>query len=281
MHNPVIKIYRVGRAPDPLFPGNFGRFAQTVTLRKSQEGRWALRSQARTGGPSVPDETIVSFYIRVTDVGGKDLGMLTLEPSSPAAGGDEVAEGAARPFPIPAGAAVVIGYTYEMKGQTDDWDLPRTLRKELQLVRSLSEADLQRTRLDFHFFYTAFPGTRGDDYFQSVTLSGGSDGWNCVTTAYGGELKWGDDRVVDPFVRITDASGRELVRLLVFEGAAGSLEAAKTGPLRVSATLPSLPTDFRVFVGYAHYLDNARPDLAGGPESLEIPRPVASGPDSR
>ena len=281
MHNPVIKIYRVGSAPDPSFPGNFGRFAQTVTLLKTQEGRWALRSQARAGGSRATDERVGALYVRVTDAGGRDITSLTLEPTPAEAGGDEVRAGAARAIPIPAGAGIVIGYDYALTGRPDGWEIRGTLRKELTLIRSLSESDLQRTRLNFHFFYAAFPGTRGDEYFQSVTLAGGDDGWNCASTAYGGELKWGDDQVVDPFVRITDAAGRELARLLVFEGSAGSFEAAKPGPLRASAALPGLPVDFRLFVGYARYLDNAQPGLAGGPELLEIPRPGAGGPAGR
>jgi len=281
MHNPVIKIYRLGRTPDPSFPGNFTRFAQTVTLLKTQEGRWSLRSQARAGGPFATDERVGAFHVRVTDPGGKDIAELTLEPGPPGPGGDEVHAGAARSIPIPAGAGIVIGYDYALTGATEGWELHGTLQKELLLVRSLSEADLQRTRLDFHFFYAAFPGTRGDDYFQWVTLAGGAGGWNCTSTAYGGELKWGDDQVVDPFVRITDAAGGELARFLLFAGPAGSFEAAKPGPLRASTALPALPDDFRLFVGYARYLDNAQPGLAGGPELLEVPRPAAGGPSGR
>ncbi len=281
MHNPVIKVYRVGRTPDPSFPGHFARFAQTVTLLKTQEGRWALRSQARAGNPSAPDEKVGSVYVHVTDSSGNDIARLTLEPEPAAAEGERLLTGTARPFPIPPGAGVAIGYDYEFSGRNDGWELPGSLRKEFPLVRSLDEADLRRTRLDFHFFYAAFPGTRGDDYFQNVTLSGGGDGWNGVSVAYGGELKWGDDQVVDSFVRITDAAGRELARWLLFEGPAGSFEAAQAGPLRATATLSELPSGFRVFVGYARYLDNALPDRAGGPESLEIPRPEAAGPNGR
>ncbi|MDH4197050.1 MAG: glycosyltransferase family 39 protein [Candidatus Aminicenantes bacterium] len=280
MHNPVIKIYRIGRASDPSFPGNFGRFAQTVSLLKTQEGRWSLRSQARADGPRVPDERVGAFYVRVQDAARNVIVSLTLERDPAAAAGDDVLAGTARSVPIPAGAAVVIGYDYELTGLTGGWEIPRTLKREFLLARSLGEGALQRTRLDFHFFYAAFPGTRGDDYFQNVMIVHG-DGWNCSSSAYGGELKWGDDQVVDPFARITDAAGHDLARVLLFKGPAGSFEAAQAGPLRVSATLPDLPDDFRVFVGYAHYLDNALPGRAGGPDTLEIPRPGATGPDGR
>jgi hypothetical protein len=204
-----------------------------------------------------------------------------LEPTPAEAGGDEVLAGAARAIPIPAGAGIVIGYDYALTGRPEGWEIPGMLRKELTLVRSLSESDLQRTRLNFHFFYAAFPGTRGDEYFQSVTLAGGDDRLELRLHRLRRGAKWGDDQVVGPFVRITDAAGRETRRLLVFEGSAGSFEAAKPGPLRASAAVPGLPVDFRLFLGYARYLDNAQPGLAGGPELLEIPRPGAGGPAGR
>jgi hypothetical protein len=50
-------------------------------------------------------------------------------------------------------------------------------------------------------------------------------------------------------------------------------QAEKRAPVRKRQGLVSLPETFKVLVGYDYFFDTKKPELAGGPEAIEIPSP--------
>jgi len=127
--------------------------------------------------------------------------------------------------------------------------------------------------LHFIFLYTSFPKKHGDDYFQIVTLSKLKTMWTLFSRIFGGELRWGDDYVLNPFVQVTDLEGNEIVKLLIFKGKVGSKEANIIAPAEKSIEFPFLPYHYKAYLGYDYYIDFEFPDIAGGPEKFEIRTP--------
>jgi hypothetical protein len=151
------------------------------------------------------------------------------------------------------------------------------LTKEHLLVEKIEGSSLaKRKELSFVFLFTSFPNTRGDDYFQKVTLSKDTAVWTLSSMVFGGELRIGDDYVLNPFVKITDAEGEEVKSMTLFDGRVGSTNAKRRGFAERSIRLSALPENYRVFVGYDFYYDNQYPGDAGGPVLIEIATPQSA-----
>lgn len=276
MHNPIIKIYRMSRCPDVSFPGNFSRYAQHIALLRTEGDRWVLRTEVSAGGLRQAGEVIKSLYVRIVDAAGKEITGWPLDGKCLPPAPDVDCDFSSPPFHIPYEARIVIGYEYGLETAPPAVESPQPLKKEFVLVKSFSRAESQRTRLEYYFLYEAFPGTRGDDYCQAVTLTKAGIGWTLWSSAYGGELRWGDGYALNPYVRVTDSLGRDITKLVLHEGKLGSTQDAQRGPGRKTTTLPELPSGFKVMAGYEYYLDNRTPQLAGGPNEIELKLPPAA-----
>jgi hypothetical protein len=275
LHNPTIKIYRLSPYANYQFPGNFSQYSQSIALSKSEEDgkRWKIAGAISASGMLEGNEKIKNPYVRIIDSKGAEIvkwvvhegPVVPLETSSSFNDTD---------FPLADGDRVFIGYEYDLLSDTSAFDLRPPLIKEYCLVEKIEGSSLaKRKELCFIFLYTAFPNTRGDDYFQRVTLSKDTAAWTLSSTVFGGELRIGDDYVLSPFVRITDAEGEEVKAMTLFDGRVGSINAKRRGFAERSVRMSALPENYRVFVGYDSYYDNQYPGETGGPLLIEIVPP--------
>jgi 4-amino-4-deoxy-L-arabinose transferase-like glycosyltransferase len=276
LHNPTIKIYRLSTNPDPGFPGNFRKYAQSVVLAGTADGVWTLRSAVRSASPLQREESVSSPFVRIVDDGGVEAVRLTLTEGP--FGGPGRAEAGAKSGPIPLAPGryrVRIGYEYAFAGKVPGLDPARRLSKEIQAGEITVEAGRPGKRMEVIFSYAAFPGRRGDDYVQSATLTRAGGGWRLASAVYGGELRFGDDYIIGPFVRVE--SGGVATSYVLSEGKVGSIGAPAPGGIRKSFRLPPFAGPVRLFCGYDSYYDDQRPDQAGGPETVELLLPPPYG----
>jgi hypothetical protein len=275
LHNPTLKIYKLSNCPNPSFPGNFTRYFQRVRLERTNDGRWVLQSHVAGQGFLRKGEKVKNPYVRIRDDRGKDLVNWVVRGGEIAPPDFELSGETIIPE-LPAGSLISIGYEYSFSPSPAKLDLPAVLRKESVLKENIEPAALGKKELNFLFIYSALPGTRGDDYFQTVILAKTSSSWDFSSFIFGGELRFGDDYVLNPWAKIRDAEGREVKRLILFPGKVGSVEAKRRGPLRRSIKFPALPEPCSISVGYEYYYDRELPDKAGGPEELDITPPFLS-----
>jgi hypothetical protein len=274
LHNPTIKVYRLSRYPNYSFPGNFIQYAQSVNLIKGEREEWRLQSSIKYTGQVDGSETVKNPYVKIVNSEGDEMFRLFVHEGEVAPYDSYSSIGASESFPLSEGDKIYIGYEYDLSSDFSDFDLIDPLIKEYLLVDTIKGSTLvKRKSLNFIFLYTSFPNTRGDDYFQIVTLSKDSTVWNLFSTVFGGELRIGDDFVLNPFVRITDVDGNEFKKMSIFEGRVGSYEAKRRAFSHKSLKFYSLPKNFKVFVGYDSYYDNQYPAIAGGPTVIEIALP--------
>ncbi len=271
MHNPVIRVYRLGQALDPRFPGNFARYAQAVTIFRTDGGRSILKSAVRASGSQAKDELVSRPYVRVLDPSGKEVARLDLLVDEGAGRGRLEAEGTGAAFVCPPHAQVLVGYAYAFASPPGFWRTPPDLAKEAVLIKAVPEADLKKPRVDAFFVYGAFPGTQGDRHVQSARITRAGAGWRLEGALLGGKLRWGPDRVLNPYVRVLDAAGAEAAKILLFPGWADAREAARVGPFRTGALMSALPAEARVAFGYDAYRTGTPPEREGGPFAFEIP----------
>jgi hypothetical protein len=278
LHNPTIKIYRLSPYPNYVFPGNFSQYAQRITfMKRDGDGeKWKIQSAISTSDALGGDEKIKSPYVRIVDSEGEEVVKWVFHEGDV----NGLKMSAARDnadIPLSDGDQVFIGYEYDVLSDTSDFDLQYPLTKEHLLVQKIEGSSLARRKeLSFIFLYTSFLNTRGDDYFQKVTLSKDSAVWTLSSTVFGGELRIGDDYVLNPFVKITDAGGKEENTMTIFEGRVGSTNAERRAFAERSIRLSALPENYRVFVGYSFYYDDQYPGEAGGPELIEIVTPPST-----
>jgi hypothetical protein len=276
LHNPTIKIYRLSTCPDPGFPGNFRKYAQSVVLAGSANRSWTLRSAVRSAAPVHRDERVSAPYVRLVDDRDNEAARLTLADGPFGATGRQEAASKSAPFRLPPGRyRIRVGYDFAFTGEVPGLDPARRLRKEIQLGEVQIEADKPGKRLEIVYGYTAFTGARGDDYVQSATLTRTGGGWRLASAAYGGELRFGDDYVVNPFILVED--GGVSTRYVLSEGKVGSIGASAPGGVRKSFRLPPFAGPIRLFAGYDSFYDDQRPDKAGGPETVEFLLPAPYG----
>jgi len=271
LHNPTLKVYRLSRYPNYTFPGNFIQYAQSINLSKGEHEEWGLQTWIKYIGPVDDSEIVKNPYVRIVDFKGDEVFKQFVHSGNMTESDSYSSVGVSESFPLSEGDKIYIGYEYDLLSATSDFELTDSLTKEYLLVEAIKGSTLaKRKNLKFIFLYTSFPNTRGDDYFQIVTLSKDSTVWNLYSTVFGGELRIGDDFVLNPFVQITDGDGNEFKKLSIFEGRVGSYEAKRRAFSQKSLKFFSLPENFRVFVGYDSYYDNQYPADAGGPTVIEI-----------
>jgi len=281
LHNPTIKIYRLSTCPDPGFPGNFRKYAQSVTLAGTARKSWALRSAVRASAPVQRDERASAPYVRLVDDKDNEAARLVVEDGPFGTPGRIEAASASLPVSLAPGRyRIRIGYEFAFDATPPGLDPSRRLCKEIPLGEVLIEADKPGKKVEMIYTYAAFPGARGDDYVQSATLARAGAGWRLTSAVYGGELRFGDDYVINPFVLIED--GGVSTKYLLSEGKVGSIGATNPGGVRKTFRLPPFSGAIRLFAGYDSYYDDQRADRAGGPEMVEflIPPPHGQARDS-
>lgn len=269
-HNPTIKIYKLSSCPNFSFPGNFAQYSQSAILTKSKGEEWILQSTINGQGLLEKDEKVKNPYLRIVDSKGKEVAKLIIHEGEIQTSDSFSYSNMLKFSSLPSESKISIGYEYYFQPNPLKFMLEGRLAKEYLLAEKIDPGSLLKNNLKYVFLYTAFPNTRGDDYFQIVTLSKTKATWTLFSTIFGGELRWGDDYVLNPIVKITDFEGKEITKLLFFKGKIGSIESEKRGPAKKSIVLPSLPNSFKIFVGYDYYFDKEYPNKAGGPELIEI-----------
>jgi hypothetical protein len=278
LHNPTIKVYRLTALPDYSYPGNFSQFFQEIVLQPSSRGGGLLRVVCRPGQSAGGDEIVKNPYLRITGAKGREILKWTWRQGEVGQGPPEVLTAEKRLMPIAGPFNIWLGYEFEFSPEPWLFAPEGPLRKEYLLAEGLDGTALQRFGLHFLFYYTRFPNKRGDDYSQVVVLSKTADHWEVFSTAFGGKIRWADCYVLNPFVRLVAPDNREIAGFRLFEGRVGVYQAEKKAPVRKRQGLASLPAAFKVQVGYEYFYDTRRPELAGGPEVIEIPSPQRQKP---
>jgi len=271
LHNPTIKVYKWTSCPTQLFPGNFSSYSQSVALRKADDGSWTLSSFV-TGRP-LPglDEQVRDPYVRISDIRGKEISRLEVYPGRLEKESDFSYSGSARLPSWSDDAKVSIGYKYDFK--TPGLRLPKPegdLAKESTVPEGTVKSDPSQKSFLCLYYYILVPNGRGHTYCQVVSLANKGGSWRLSSTVFGGELRWGNEYILNPFVQIIDQDGREVQKLVLFEGRVGSWQADRRAPVSGSWEIPSLPRPFRIMVGYDAFYNNEKPARAGGSESFEV-----------
>jgi hypothetical protein len=272
LHNPTIKIYRLSTCPDPGFPGNFRKYAQSVTLVRTSETAWTLRSAIKAAGLVPRDERVFRPYVRLVDAKEREAALLVLKDGPfGKSGGGALSLLKAAPLGLAPGRYTIrVGYLFVFTSKVPGLDPSRRLAKETPLAEVQLDSGKPGKKIEYLFSYAAFPNTRGDDYVQAVTLARTGSGWRLTGSIYGGELRFGDDYVVNPFVAVVDGAGRTTDRFVLFDGKVGSFHIEHPGGVRRTFKLP-VPTGKRSLVaGYDSYYDDQRPGRSGGPAEVPL-----------
>ncbi|MGB8953153.1 MAG: glycosyltransferase family 39 protein [Candidatus Aminicenantales bacterium] len=270
LHNPTLKIYFLSSMPNAAFPGNFTRYAQSLSLDKAPDGGWTLSTSLSADGRVEAGEKVKNPYVRVTDTNGREIARIIVhEGEMDAPDGSVYAKSAKIPS-LPAGSRVYIGYEYALFPNPFDFEPESVFAKESLALDKIESKALEKGNMRCDFYYAAFPNTHGDNYFQSVFITRKAGAVLLKSAAFGGELRWGEGYVLNPFVLIQDRDGKEIKKIFLYNGKVGSVEAQRKGPVEKTSILPALSDGYKVFVGYDYYFDKEHPDLAGGPELIEI-----------
>jgi len=269
MHNPTLKIYRLSDYPNFSFPGNFTYYSHNINLTKSKE-EWILQSTIRGQGLIKGNEKVKDPYVRIVDSEGKQIVKLIVYKGKIESSDSFIYSNSIKFSSLPAQARVYIGYEYNFSPSPLNYKLEGDFKKEYCLIENLEDQSLRKKKLHSIFMYTALSDTHGEDYHQVVTLSKLKANWNLFSKAFGGELRWGNDYVLNPFVQIVDSEGNEITKMIIYRGKVGSQEAKRRSPVKRSKVVPSLPDNYEIYVGYDYYCDFDNKNRAGGPEKFKI-----------
>ncbi|OGD10333.1 MAG: hypothetical protein A2Y86_04130 [Candidatus Aminicenantes bacterium RBG_13_62_12] len=233
-------------------------------------GGWLLKTSIQTGEPVAGDEIVRNPYLRLTGKDGREILKWTVRPGEFGRFGPERLSASTRVEPEAGPYSLWLGYEFEFEPRPWALDPEGPLRKEQLLAEGLDVSVLKQSGFRCLYYYARFPNTRGDEYFQQVILTKYKEGWDLFSRAYGPKIRWADAYVLNPYVRLTTPDGKEIARLVLFEGRVGAYEAQKQGPVRRRLHLPLLPDSFRLEAGYDFFYDTKRPEEAGGPATLDI-----------
>ncbi len=108
-------------------------------------------------------------------------------------------------------------------------------------------------KIDYDHYYAKFPGDF-ERYVQEVTLDRLDRGWMLKSRILPGSLWVEGIKVKDPFVRLVDSGGSELVKLVVKKGNIGGGKEFLE-PYESSVFLSSLPRKYSINIGYGYTYD--------------------------
>jgi len=272
LHNPTIKIYRLSRLPDPGFPGNFGAFSERLRLQKIDENKWEIAASLLAFPLEPKEEAVKNIYLRGEDKNGQEIFLVPLYPAEIKTTEKVSCFLSQKIGPISPGLKLYIGY--EIKFLRQPWlqEPAAFWPKEMKLAE-ITAADLTNPCLEFIFYYQSVSGDRGEDYFQKITFRRSSGPWLMKASIYGGELRWGNDSVLNPWIEIKDHESQNMQRIPLFSGLLGGAEAATKAPAEIETALSNVSSNFTVSIGYDYYTDLDLAEKAGGPRTINLEPP--------
>lgn len=271
--NPIIKIYRIDYSY-PLtkgFPENFDQYHQLISVKQVGEG-WIISSEVLPGKLVIEGEYAKNPYVRLIHSELLEIAKLTVYRGRI---GEEksasiLKENSLLLTQLPSSYKIYIGY----ESSYGSGEAERSYFKEFDLDLGMG---LNYGREDYtvEFIYKKVPPEHFAEYGQMVALFNSKKKSVLWSRIFGGELTSGDDYVLDPYVKIVDSEGKEMVRLLVYQGEVGSKGSVSgsgwvPGPRENSVILPPLPPKYRIYIGYQSYYDASHREEAGGPLEIEI-----------
>jgi 4-amino-4-deoxy-L-arabinose transferase-like glycosyltransferase len=272
LHNPEIRIYRLSRAPNFRFPGNYARYAQDLRLARTAGRGWRLESSIKASGWIEAGERVRYPYVRITDRNGREIGRLFLLTGEAPSGADfEAGSGLDLPD-VPEGARIFIGYEYGLWPNLLREPPQNPFKKEYELPEAIDAVALAAGRFEAVYRYGTFPEEQAGGYVQTFTaIRRGGRGATIRSAVFGGRLKAGDAFVESPYADIRDETGRTLRRLELLTGRAGSFGAQQTVPVEAQAVLADLPKSIRIVFGNRGSGGDQRPPM---PPAVLEPEPI-------
>lgn len=270
---PVIKIYRIDYDYPYTkgFPENFDQYHQLISVKQVDEG-WIVSSEVLPGKLVIEGEYAKNPYVRLIHSEFLEIAKLTVYQGriSDETSASILKENSLLLTQLPASYGIYIGY----ESSYGSGEAERSYFKEFDLDLGMG---LNYSREDYtvEFIYERVPPVHFAEYGQMVALFNSKEKSILWSRIFGGELTSGDDYVLDPYVKIVDSEGREMVRLLVYQGEVGSKGSIAgpgwvPGPRENSVILPPLPPKYRIYIGYQSYYDASHREEAGGPLEIEI-----------
>lgn len=271
LHNPTIKIYRLSSLANYKFPGNFKQYAQVLSLTRMRGGRWELQSRLKYRKRLGEQERVCNPYLKLLNPKKKEPILLPLYRGEIKEEESNLLETTHFLDEILPETQLILGYEYTLDPKPSFVESEGPFRKEYTFADIIDEDALQRKEMHFIFFYTQSPQQNEDEYFQIITLTKTKKMWKFFSHIFGGELRWGNDYVKNPAAFISDAKGKKIAKLLIYEGKVGSENADKKAPAKKSMGIEEIPDEFDVYAGYEFYYDSDYPEKAGGPVFLSLP----------
>lgn len=272
LHNPTLKIYRLSRLPDPSFPGNFASLSQRIRLSRKDKTQWEIATSLVAVSRKQEEQLVRNLYLRGEDKDGKEVFVFYFHPQDVKP--EEVIRSAAkqRVGLLRPGTKLYLGYEVRFLRQPLRTAPEAFYRQEINLVTLISEK-LECPVLDFLFYYQSVEGERGEDYFQKIWLEKENSSWRMKAAVYGGELRWGNDVVLNPWVELVDPVSGRKQRVVIFSGRLGGGTEAAKGPAEIDVQVPDGGENFKVMIGYDFYADGDLPGSAGGPRTIPLTPP--------
>ncbi len=277
LHNPTLKIYRLSRLPDPSFPGNFNSYSQLIRLQKDENNNWHLASSLRADFFAQKEEACQNIYLRAEDAEGKKIFFVYLyegeiKPGHEITGHANYQLGSLKP-----GTKIYVGYEVRFLRLPLKENPQAFFPKEIKLAE-ISSSELAQPYLEYTFYYHRLAGERGEEYAIKIFFSRENATLKMKASVYGGELRWGNDAVLNPWVEIINPETDQKTRINIFSGLLGSAEGATQGPAEYETVLRNISSGFRLAIGYDHYLDGDLPAKAGGPIRILLAPPPNLSP---
>lgn len=265
--NPVIKIYRIDYDhPYLKFPENFEWYSQKIRVKKVEEG-WLLQSQISHTGSIQDHEYVRDPYVRLLDSKGLEIAKLLLHRGRIDRTRDFSSEEKSILLPfLPPNHRIVIGYGYSYESPPNEGSSGTPYFREFDLGY---ERGYPLGDYELDLIYRKLPGTHFAEYGQMVVLFRSRTGNILWSRIFRGELTGGNDYVLNPYVRIAEVEGGEVIKLLIYNGTVGAIGSV-LGPRENSLILPNLPSGYKVYIGYDYYYDVSHKEKAGGPLEVEI-----------
>lgn len=265
--DPVIKIYRIDyQHPHRKFPENFVQYRQTINLRKVNK-EWRLTSRIYPGNLVNQDEPIRNPCVKLVNSEGRQIAKLVVQEGRiTGKHSSKIMENSLLLSSLPRNYRLYLGYEICYDPNKDKH--PGSPFREYNLNPDRGFR-YPRGNWTIDFIYQKIPQTHFAEYGQMVGLfrsKGKTLLWSRIS---GGELTAGNDYVVDPYVRIVDLKGREIAKLIIYEGKVGSIGSV-WGPKENLINLSRLPSEYRIYTGYQFYYDASHKEKAGGPLEVEI-----------
>ncbi len=268
--NPTIRIYKLDYEHRYVkFPGDFSQYSQAIDIDwMNDEKKWRIVSRFSSDNLTEEDRDIESPYIRLVDPKGMQIAKFIVYEGriTPEVGSSSFRDKSFFLSSLPSNYKIYIGYECRYKSEPTVGGSSREIELKFNEGVRLSG----RKDHDISFFYREMPYVNAAEYGQIVSLLRSDKKSLLFSKISGGELAMGDDYVLNPYVRIVGLQGKEVAKSLIYEGKVGGLKGSAIGPREKSVSLPALPSEHRIYIGYEYYFDATHPEKAGGPLEIEV-----------